>query len=59
MPGKMCGRVLLAIALTLPFGGDAQDYPGKPIKIVVPNPPGGGNDLVARLVAEKLREKWR
>jgi tripartite-type tricarboxylate transporter receptor subunit TctC len=36
----------------------AQDYPSRPIKIIVPNPPGGGNDLAARLVAERLREKW-
>jgi tripartite-type tricarboxylate transporter receptor subunit TctC len=32
----------------------AQPYPSRQIKIVVPNPPGGGSDLVGRIVAEKL-----
>ncbi len=59
MPDMMFGRVLLAIALVLPLAGHTQEYPSKPIKIVVPNPPGGGNDLVARIVAESLREKWK
>jgi tripartite-type tricarboxylate transporter receptor subunit TctC len=51
-------RLLLAAALVFAVGVHAQDYPGRPIKIIVPNPPGGGNDLAARIVAERLREKW-
>jgi tripartite-type tricarboxylate transporter receptor subunit TctC len=39
-------------------GVSAQEFPTKPIKIVVPFQPGGGNDRVARIVAEKLRAKW-
>ena len=58
MPNRIYSRVLLAVALALPLGGHAQEYPTKAIKIVVPNPPGGGNDLVARIVAESFREKW-
>ena len=35
----------------------SQDYPNRPIKIVVPFTPGGGNDVYARVIAEKLRER--
>ncbi|MFM9970560.1 MAG: Bug family tripartite tricarboxylate transporter substrate binding protein [Burkholderiales bacterium] len=36
----------------------AQEYPNKAIRMVIPEPPGGGHDRVSRLVADKLREKW-
>jgi tripartite-type tricarboxylate transporter receptor subunit TctC len=33
-------------------------YPEKPIRLIVPSPPGGGNDIMARLAGQKLAEAW-
>jgi tripartite-type tricarboxylate transporter receptor subunit TctC len=49
--------VLVAAALSLVAGtACAQNYPNKPIRIVVPTAPSGGTDLVARMVAQKFNE---
>lgn len=47
----LCGA---AIALALPAGALAADFPTRTIKIVVPYPPGGSADLIGRMVAEKM-----
>jgi len=51
MPLFACA-LMLAIVAAAPAA--AQDYPNKPITMIVPFPPGGGNDTMARIVAAKL-----
>lgn len=47
-------RAALAVTLALPLAAAAQEgpFPSRPIELVVPYPPGGGTDVVARIVAQ-------
>jgi tripartite-type tricarboxylate transporter receptor subunit TctC len=48
----------VAAAGLAPAGAAAQDYPARAIELIVPFVPGGGTDLVGRLVADHLTRKW-
>ncbi len=37
----------------------AQEFPQKPVKIIVPQTPGGASDALARIIAQRLSEKWQ
>src|SRR5262245_38421937 len=53
------GAAALALA-ALMTGAGAQDYPSRPIRLLIPFPPGGGTDFVSRVVGNKLADtlKW-
>ena len=51
---KSIGLFSLALALTLPLSAHAEWSQGKPIKLVVPFPAGGGADIIARTLSEEL-----
>lgn len=51
-------RVLLALLALIASCVHAQDWPSKPVRIIVPFPPGGSADAIPRIIGERLTAKW-
>jgi len=46
-----------AVLLAMTAAASAEDYPNKPVRLIIPFPPGGSNDVVGRMFATQLSEK--
>lgn len=57
---RLLCSLVVAVGLGLFCGvSSAQDFPSRPVKLLVPFPPGGGSDGLARLVVKKLQDTWK
>jgi len=59
MKPVLAGISLAILLAALPTIAAAQTYPTKPIRIVVPFPPGGTSDTIGRILGQKLTEAWK
>ncbi len=62
LPVRLFSFVFLCVLCVFsgkPSATFAEDYPSKPIRIIVPYPPGGFNDTLARTLGQKLTDKWK
>ena len=57
LPCRLLSLLLACLALWTPLAS-SQSFPSRPIRLVVPFPPGGPNDIVGRTIGQKLQERW-
>ena len=56
---KLIPRLLLLVLFSLlQVSAWAQQWPAKPVRLLIPYPPGGSNEILARPIAQKLTELW-
>jgi tripartite-type tricarboxylate transporter receptor subunit TctC len=48
---------LIALAAAAPATSSAQSYPTRPLRLIIPFPPGGSNDVVGRMIAFQLSDR--
>ena len=58
MKAFICSLVVAALTAAMP-AAHAQDYPSKPITIIVPYAPGSGMDSMSRVIAQELSERLK
>ncbi|MCX7136662.1 MAG: tripartite tricarboxylate transporter substrate binding protein [Proteobacteria bacterium] len=54
---KSAALVCLALAAGAPFAAIAQEFPVRPLRLIIPYPPGGGTDLIGRIVAKRVGDR--
>src|SRR5215207_10749976 len=52
------GTFTAAILMIAALASSAWSFPDRPVRIIVPYAPGGGNDALARVLGQKLEEQW-
>jgi tripartite-type tricarboxylate transporter receptor subunit TctC len=57
-PRSACAALVFALAFGAAPALAQQAYPAKPIRLILPFPPGGSTDIVARLIGQKLTQSW-
>jgi len=55
---RLTGWLLVFFVCVWSACAAAQGYPSRPVKLIVPYPPGGNNDIIARIFAQKLSERF-
>ena len=55
---RVCRAAAIVVCAALASAAQAQSYPNKTVRWVVPFPPGGGTDTISRVLAQKLTEAW-
>jgi tripartite-type tricarboxylate transporter receptor subunit TctC len=53
---RILARLLTVLSVLLPAWAAAQDFPDRPIRLIVPFPPGGPNDVIARVIGQRMSE---
>jgi tripartite-type tricarboxylate transporter receptor subunit TctC len=56
---KVLGRIVLAALLLASPAIAAEEFPSRPIRLIVPFPPGGPNDIIARVVGQRMSDIFR
>lgn len=58
MPTALWRQAITLAAILCPLAAQAQKYPERTVKVVVPYTPGGGTDVAARAISQRLSEMW-